>query len=133
MAQIQRNQPLYEQLMWRIKAQVASGVLIVGEKLPSVREMALIEGLNPNTVAKAYRALESQNVIETVTGRGTFIRANDDFAADEQLIASLQQQLGEVVIEAKRASISVQELHQWLDSCYSGEASLPRRMHDTSH
>jgi len=133
MAQIQRNQPLYEQLMWRIKAQVASGVLIVGEKLPSVREMALIEGLNPNTVAKAYRALESQNVIETVTGRGTFIRANDDFAADEQLIASLQQQLGEVVIEAKRASISVQELHQWLDSCYSGEASLPRRMHATSH
>ena len=52
MAQIQRNQPLYEQLMWRIKAQVASGVLIIGEKLPSVREMALIEGLNPNTVAR---------------------------------------------------------------------------------
>ncbi|CAM3160306.1 Transcriptional regulator, GntR family [Leuconostoc gelidum subsp. gasicomitatum] len=133
MAQIQRNQPLYEQLMWRIKAQVASGVLIIGEKLPSVREMALIEGLNPNTVAKAYRALENQNVIETVTGRGTFIRANDEFTADEQLIASLQEQLGEVVIEAKRASISVQELHQWLDSCYSGKLDSPRRMHDISH
>ncbi|MBZ6003813.1 GntR family transcriptional regulator [Leuconostoc gelidum subsp. aenigmaticum] len=133
MAQIQRNQPLYEQLMWRIKAQVASGVLIIGEKLPSVREMALIEGLNPNTVAKAYRALENQNVIETVTGRGTFIRANDEFAADEQLIAILQEQLGEVVIEAKRASISVQELHQWLDSCYSGKPHSPRRMHGISH
>ena len=133
MAQIQRNQPLYEQLMWRIKAQVASGVLIIGEKLPSVREMALIEGLNPNTVAKAYRALENQNVIETVTGKGTFIRANDEFTADEQLIAILQEQLGEVVIEAKRASISVQELHQWLDSCYSGKPHSPRRMHDISH
>jgi len=59
--------------MWRIKAQVASGVLIIGEKLPSVREMALIEGLNPNTVAKAYRALENQNVIETVTWNWTEI------------------------------------------------------------
>lgn len=40
MAQIQRSQPLYEQLMWRIKAQIASGVLHIGDKLPSVREMA---------------------------------------------------------------------------------------------
>ena len=58
MGQIQRHQPLYEQLMWRIKSQVASGALRQGDKLPSVREMALIEGLNPNTVANANNESE---------------------------------------------------------------------------
>lgn len=126
MAQIQRNQPLYEQLMWRIKSQVAAGVLSVGEKLPSVREMALIEGLNPNTVAKAYKALESQNVIETVAGKGTFVRENDGVIADDRFIANVQQQLGEVVIEAKRAGISSDILHQWIDTSYGKDVKASK-------
>ncbi|ACA81874.1 MULTISPECIES: GntR family transcriptional regulator [Leuconostoc] len=126
MAQIQRNQPLYEQLMWRIKSQVAAGVLSVGEKLPSVREMALIEGLNPNTVAKAYKALESQNVIETVAGKGTFVRENDGVIADDRFIANVQQQLGEVVIEAKRAGISSDILHQWIDASYGKDVKASK-------
>lgn len=117
MAQIQRNQPLYEQLMWRIKAQVAAGVLVIGEKLPSVREMALIEGLNPNTVAKAYKALEAQNVIETVTGKGTFIRRNGE-NADDELVEQLKNKLTEVTIEAKRVSIGPNQLHSWIDELY---------------
>lgn len=123
MAQIQRSQPLYEQLMWRIKSQVASGVLDIGDKLPSVREMALIEGLNPNTVAKAYKALEQQQVIETVAGKGTFIRGNDDFVADERLLASIQQKLEEVIIEAKRAAIPRVQLQQWIDLGYGGQST----------
>nr|MWN21792.1 GntR family transcriptional regulator [Leuconostoc lactis] len=63
--------------MWRIKSQVASGALRQGDKLPSVREMALIEGLNPNTVAKAYKALEQQQVIETVAGKGAFVLGHE--------------------------------------------------------
>ena len=126
MAQIQRNQPLYEQLMWRIKSQVAAGVLSVGEKLPSVREMALIEGLNPNTVAKAYKALESQNVIETVAGKGTFVRENDGVIADDRFIANVQQQLGEVGIEAKRAGISSDILHQWIDASYGKDVKASK-------
>lgn len=126
MAQIQRNQPLYEQLMWRIKSQVAAGVLSVGEKLPSVREMALIEGLNPNTVAKAYKALESQNVIETVAGKGTFVRENDGVIADDRFIANVQQQLGEVVIEAKRAGICSDILHQWIDASYGKDVKASK-------
>lgn len=127
MGQIQRNQPLYEQLMWRIKAQVADGVLIKGEKLPSVREMALIEGLNPNTVAKAYKALEVQHVIETVTGKGTFVSANDDQVADQRLIEELREQLGEVVIEAKRAAISAQQLNDWIAEAYGTSTKKPAR------
>lgn len=133
MVQIQRSQPLYEQLMWRIKSQVASGVLNIGDKLPSVREMALIEGLNPNTVAKAYKALEQQQVIATVAGKGTFIRGNDGFVTDERLLASIRQQLAEAVIDAKRAAISRAQLHQWLDVSYGEDCGEERHGHDLSH
>lgn len=126
MAQIQRNQPLYEQLMWRIKGQVASGVLTMGEKLPSVREMALIEGLNPNTVAKAYKALEHQHVIETIAGKGTFVSADEQQAADERVIKVLREQLGEVVIDAKRAAISVQQLNDWITEAYGMPKNIER-------
>ena len=121
MAQVQRSQPLHEQLMWRIKAQIASGVLHIGDKLPSVREMALIEGLNPNTVAKAYKALETQNVIETVTGKGTFVRENEGIV-DDKLLAQLRLKMTEIVIEAKRASIDAKQLHSWIEELY-GEIS----------
>ncbi|GMA69928.1 HTH-type transcriptional repressor YtrA [Leuconostoc litchii] len=121
MPQIKRSQPLYEQLMWRIKTQIASGVLEIGEKLPSVREMALIEGLNPNTVAKAYKALEAQNVIETVTGKGTFVRENEGIV-DDKLLSQLHLQMTEVVIEAKRAAIDAEQLHKWIEELY-GEIS----------
>lgn len=118
MGQIQRHQPLYEQLMWRIKSQVAYGALRSGDKLPSVREMALIEGLNPNTVAKAYKALEQQQVIETIAGKGAFVLAQNEAVVDEHLLASIQQRLEEVIIEAKRAAIPRIQLQHWIDLGY---------------
>lgn len=117
MAKIQHNQPLYEQLMWRIKAQVATSVLKVGDKLPSVREMALIEGLNPNTVAKAYKALEGQQVIETVAGKGTFVRQVDTIV-DEKAINELRNDFNNMMIEAKRLQVTPEQLHQWIDEFY---------------
>ncbi len=117
MAKIQHNQPLYEQLMWRIKAQVATSVLKVGDKLPSVREMALIEGLNPNTVAKAYKALEGQQVIETVAGKGTFVRQVDT-VVDEKAINELRNDFNNMMIEAKRLQVTPEQLHQWIDEFY---------------
>lgn len=117
MAKIQHNQPLYEQLMWRIKAQVATSVLKVGDKLPSVRGMALIEGLNPNTVAKAYKALEGQQVIETVAGKGTFVRQVDT-VVDEKAINELRNDFNNMMIEAKRLQVTPEQLHQWIDEFY---------------
>lgn len=117
MAKIQHNQPLYEQLMWRIKAQVATSVLKVGDKLSSVREMALIEGLNPNTVAKAYKALEGQQVIETVAGKGTFVRQVDT-VVDEKAINELRNDFNNMMIEAKRLQVTPEQLHQWIDEFY---------------
>lgn len=75
---IKKNKPIYLQLVDRIKSEVANGILSANDQLPSVREMALQERINPNTVAKAYKELEAEDVIKTVAGKGTFVTGNVD-------------------------------------------------------
>ena len=65
--------PFYRQIIDQIKFGIASGKLKVGEQLPTVRSLAVELKVNLNTVAKAYRELEIQNVLETHQGSGTFI------------------------------------------------------------
>jgi DNA-binding transcriptional regulator YhcF (GntR family) len=77
----------YEQLRTQISEQARSGALPVGYKLPTVRGLAEDLGLAANTVAKAYRALETDGVIETRGRNGTFIAAAGD-AAERQAAAA---------------------------------------------
>ncbi|MEV6400883.1 GntR family transcriptional regulator [Streptomyces sp. NPDC051907] len=78
----------YEQLRAQISQQARSGRLPVGYKLPTVRGLAEELGLAANTVAKAYRALESDGVIETRGRNGTFVAAAGDAAAREAALAA---------------------------------------------
>jgi DNA-binding transcriptional regulator YhcF (GntR family) len=77
----------YEQLRAQISTQARAGRLPVGYKLPTVRGLAEELGLAANTVAKAYRALESDGVIETRGRNGTFVAAAGD-AAERQAAAA---------------------------------------------
>lgn len=79
----------YEQLRSQISAQARSGALPVGYKLPTVRGLAEELGLAANTVAKAYRALEGDGVIETRGRHGTFVAAAGD-AAERQAATAAQ-------------------------------------------
>jgi GntR family transcriptional regulator len=65
--------PLYQQLVEQVKHAVESGAIRAGEQLPSVRQMAEDLVINPNTVARAYRELESEGMIELKHGSGAFI------------------------------------------------------------
>lgn len=67
--------PLYVQIEEQVKTAIASGVLEEGDRLPTVRELALELTINPNTVARAYRELERAGFIDTTPGRGTFVKA----------------------------------------------------------
>ncbi|MEU6376179.1 GntR family transcriptional regulator [Streptomyces sp. NPDC046909] len=86
---IDDSAPSYEQVRAQISDQARSGVLPVGYRLPTVRGLAETLGLAPNTVAKAYRALESDGVIETRGRNGTFVAAAG--AAAERELASAAQ------------------------------------------
>lgn len=68
--------PVYLQLVDQVKAAAASGALQPGEALPSIRPLAEDLRLNRNTVAKAYSELESLGVIETLPGKGCFLKQN---------------------------------------------------------
>ena len=65
--------PFYRQIIDQIKFGIASGKLALGEQLPTVRSLAVELKVNLNTVAKAYKELEIQNILETYQGTGTFI------------------------------------------------------------
>ena len=77
----------FEQVREQVAAQVRDGVLPVGHRMPTVRGLAEELGLAANTVAKAYRALESDGVIETRGRHGTFVAAAGD-AAQQQVAAA---------------------------------------------
>ncbi|WP_180289303.1 MULTISPECIES: GntR family transcriptional regulator [Streptomyces] len=78
----------YEQVRAQISEQARSGALPVGYKLPTVRGLAESLGLAANTVAKAYRALEADGVVETRGRNGTFVAAAGDAASREAAAAA---------------------------------------------
>lgn len=65
--------PIYTQIVDGFREQIRSGILQVGDKLPSVRELAQILTINPNTIQRAYRELEMSGWIATVPGKGCFV------------------------------------------------------------
>lgn len=71
------GKPVYLQLVDQVRYAAASGALRSGEPLPSIRPLAEELRLNRNTIAKAYSELESQGIIETIPGKGCFLKSNN--------------------------------------------------------
>jgi GntR family transcriptional regulator len=67
------SQPIYKQIINDYKKRLIRGELKPGDKIPSQREYAEKARVNPNTVQRAYREMESMNMVETVRGQGTFV------------------------------------------------------------
>ena len=67
------SRPIYVQIMDALRQQIAAGVLLPEEKLPSVRELAASLSINPNTIQRSYRQLEMEGWIATVPGKGCFV------------------------------------------------------------
>jgi GntR family transcriptional regulator len=72
--------PIYLQVVRAVKHQVATGRILPGAQLPTVRELATTLRVNPNTVARAYDQLDADSVITTQQGRGTYVRKCPDNA-----------------------------------------------------
>ncbi len=65
--------PIYTQICDGFRDQIRSGILCTGDKLPSVRELAMELTINPNTIQRAYRELEMQGWVASVPGKGSFV------------------------------------------------------------
>ena len=110
--------PLYEQVKDGIRKLVYSGMIGPDEKLPSVRELASKLAINPNTISRAYKELEQEGFIYTLTGKGTFI--NQEFDAHNRRKKELFEQFDKVVKELLESSVSTEELKQRVDALKGG-------------
>ena len=93
------DKPIYEQIIDNIKELSLKKILKSEDKLPSVRQMASMLSVNPNTVSKAYQELERQKIINTVRGRGTFLSSETDFPADGDRIVKAIDNLRDICVE----------------------------------
>jgi GntR family transcriptional regulator len=99
--------PLYLQLIEQVKRAVALGALAPGEQLPTVKALALDLTINPNTVARAYRDLERDAVIETSPGRGSFVRSDGSAGNARRAVDDVAESvLGEALRQAKALGLS---------------------------
>jgi GntR family transcriptional regulator len=92
--------PIYLQLMEQVKHAIETGALRPGDQLPGIRPLAEELVINPNTVAKAYRELEHEGVIELRHGAGAFVAGNarekkltDKFRAGQTIVAAAVERL----------------------------------------
>ncbi|EHN58685.1 MULTISPECIES: GntR family transcriptional regulator [Oenococcus] len=117
---ISSKKPIYLQLVDRIKNEVATDILSANDQLPSVREMALQERINPNTVAKAYKELERQEVIKTLTGKGTFVTGNTQNVKNlnqNQLFSELSSSVDQLL----KNGVTRKQIEQFVDDLFGGK------------
>ena len=124
--------PIYLQLIAVVKRSVALGVLVPGEQLPTVKQLATTLTVNANTVARSYRELERDGVIETSPGRGSFVRGNgSQVASNKAATDSAAAAIDGAVREAKSMGLDrtgvkqliEQVLERWYPANDGREAS----------
>ena len=104
--------PIYSQIVDGFREQILSGILQPDDKLPSVRELAATLTINPNTIQRAYRQLETEGWISSIQGKGCFVTGAPDAHAREQ--QRLLREFDHLVQALERCGISREELSRKL-------------------
>ena len=109
---------LHEQIEQGFRDLIISGVLKAHEQLPSVRELSISLTVNPNTVQKAYKELETAGYIYSVKGKGSFV-APQSQGRDEKRIAELYDEITSAVKELMYLGGTKEEIHSLINNIYS--------------
>lgn len=108
--------PVYEQVSRQIIYAIASGGLVVGEMIPSVREMARNLAINPNTVARAYRQLQDNEILEPVRGSGLTVAKGSLAKCKTRRSRLIGERIGSVIGEARQSQLTDNEIHKMVDA-----------------
>ena len=114
------RRPICEQLVSNISELAAKGLLPPGGQLPSVRQLALDLSINPNTIQKAYSALERDGIIVSVKGKGSFV-SNDTGLLKSRQIEAINDYLRTLVVSSKKIGYPVDELLKKVREFYDGK------------
>ena len=107
---------IYDQIVRQIKFAIASEVVLPGELIPSVREMAKQAAVNPNTVSRAYRELQSEGVLEVVRGTGLQVTTGAVKQCRKDRQGLIQERLRAVLKEAHQSQLEVDDIRQLIDT-----------------
>jgi GntR family transcriptional regulator len=102
--------PLYRQLIDQVQAAIATEVLIPGDQLPTVRQLAVDLEINPNTVMRAYREMEIRGILDTQQGTGTFVAQQKIERDTVERARGLEQLVEEFAAKAGASGFNLEEL-----------------------
>jgi len=106
--------PLYDQIVRQIRAQIISGDLAESSPLPSIRKLAHDLQISVITTKRAYEELEKEGLIDTVGGKGTFVAAQNPGFLREKRLKVVEEKLAEAVSEARLLGIDLEALGEML-------------------
>lgn len=109
------DQPVYGQIASQIRSRIATGDILPGTALPSVRALAADLGLNMNTVARAYRLLEDEGFVRIQQRSGAEVAAPARAGSDPERAAGLRDDLATTLARLRQAGVSVAELRRWVE------------------
>lgn len=108
--------PIYEQIVRQIQMAVAGGVLVGGQMVPSVRQLAVDLAINPNTIAKAYTQLQNDKVLEPLRGRGLTVRRDAMARCLKSRDRWIGSTLGSVIDDALRSGMTGDQLRSLFET-----------------
>ncbi len=114
------KRPIYEQIVERFQTLIVSGVLEAGEKMPSVRTLAVELSINPNTIQRAYTELERDGFIYAVKGRGNFVKRDTELfeKQKERLLAGFEKQIRVCLRQGVKKEMLFQRLQEVVTDFY---------------
>jgi len=115
---IKSGVPFYRQIVDQIRYGIASGHLLPGEQLPTVRDLAVRLEVNPNTIRKAYSELEILGILDTQQGTGTFISHKEIEITDSERDRMLGQICDELIARGQQYNLTLKEIFEHLQRRY---------------
>ena len=115
------GKPIYEQITSQIKSLIMNGELKEGDALPSMRTLAQQMRISIITTKRAYEELERDGFIESYTGKGSFVKAQNTELFREQNLREAENLIAQACEKAKMCGIGLDELQEILKIIYGGE------------
>ena len=118
--------PVYLQIINQVKYLVAAGRLVPGDELPPIRTLAQQLLVNPNTVARAYRDMESAGIVVTRRGAGTFVSESGSPLARAERVRILTERVDALLAEAHHLGFALDDVTRLIQQRHSGIRNAPK-------
>lgn len=107
------DKPIYKQLMHQIKVEIVSGIYLTGDRLPSVRELAVQTRVNPNTIQRALIELENEGLIITKRTSGKFV-TEDQKIIDSTKTSLANDIMDKFIVEMESLNLTKKDIIQYI-------------------